>query len=201
MNTQPLLKRRTPVTTQFNSIFNTGFTLIEALFVLAILGIMLSLASPALDAFSARNQAKTTMQKLAGIIRLSRNHAVNHQQTTIMCPSQNGQHCQGDWHDGILVFEDRNHNLQADAQEVILYFNAPFIKQGSLEWTALRPYLAFSEQGLPKGTIGSFIYCPANKKNEHAHALIMSFSGKFRLAEDKNGDGIKETGSQQNISC
>lgn len=180
----------------------SGFTLIEMLFVLAIAAILVSLAAPGFQAFSAQSKAKNSIHKLSGVLRHARNHAVHHQKQVLVCPSEDGIHCLNqDWQAGVMVFEDSNHNRQAEPTETVLYFQAPFIEHAKLSWNGLKNDILFSELGLPSGSAGSFVYCPNNNDAKYAHGLIISFSGKLRLAEDRNKDGIRESGNNKNIVC
>lgn len=185
----------------FTPTLQNGFTLLEVLTVIAITAILLSLATPSFQAFSAHQDAKATVQKLSGLIRLARNNALNHQRPTLLCPSKDGIKCTQDWHEGILIFEDQNHDKQLSQHEDLVYFQSPLIKKGSLHWSALHNYLSFSGQGLSGSSAGSFIYCPEDNNPAYANALIVSFSGKARRAQDSNHDGIRESGNAKNIVC
>jgi type IV fimbrial biogenesis protein FimT len=100
-----------------------------------------------------------------------------------------------------MILEDHNHNRQRDSSEHLVYFQSPLIEHASLDWNGLNNYMIFSVLGVPSGSAGSFVYCPGNRDVRHAHALIISFSGKIRLAEDLNQDGIREAANNMNIVC
>ena len=179
-----------------------GFTLIELLFVLAISALLLAIAAPGFQTMSAQSKAKNSLHKLSGVLRLARNHAVNYQTPVLVCPSEDGSHClDQDWQHGLMILADRNSNRQADPSETVVYFRTPFLEQGRLHWNALKNSLSFSTSGLPSGSVGSFVYCPGNNDVRYAHALVISFSGKMRFAEDQNQDGIREAGNNRNIAC
>lgn len=180
----------------------SGFTLLEMLFVLAIAAVLFAIAAPSFQAFSAQSKAKNSIHKLSGVLRHARNHAVHHQKPVLVCPSEDGVNCLNQsWQNGIIVFEDSNENQQAEPSETLVYFQAPFIEHARLRWNGLNNIMTFSELGLPSGSAGSFVYCPNNNDTKYAHGLIISFSGKIRLAEDHNNDGIRESGNNKNIVC
>jgi general secretion pathway protein H len=54
-----------------------GFTLIELMMVIFIIGISMALVSPSLSRFSKTAELKSTAQKIAAILRNSRSEAVN----------------------------------------------------------------------------------------------------------------------------
>lgn len=180
---------------------NSGFSLIELLITLSIVAILALVVTPSFTSQTSKNDAKAVIQRLSGLVRVARNHAIYHQKNTIMCPSHDGQTCSQRWQDGALVFQDNNDNKLPDANESVVRFNAPLSDKGTLNWTANRNYLTFSGQGLTGSSAGSFIYCPGDNNSKHAHALIISFSGKIRHAQDSNKDGIRESGNAQNIVC
>ena len=178
-----------------------GFSLFEILIVLAIVAILMSLATPSFYAYSAQSESKATIQKLSMLIKFARKNAINHQRSTLLCPSKDGLKCGQSWKEGALIFEDKNNDKQLNNAEAILYFQSPLIESGSIRWTALHNHLSFSGQGLSSSSAGSFIYCPDDKNPKYANALILSFSGKIRRAIDINQDGIRESGNAKNIVC
>jgi type IV fimbrial biogenesis protein FimT len=180
----------------------SGFTLLEMLFVLAITALLVSLAAPGFQAYSAQARAKNSIHKLSGVLRQARNHAVHHQKSVLVCPSHDGLKCHAQgWENGLMIFEDNNNNRLAEPSDNLIFFQSPFIEHARLDWNRTDNYLIFSELGLPSGSAGSFVYCPGNRDSRYAHALIISFSGKMRLAEDHNQDGIREAGNSANIVC
>jgi len=178
-----------------------GFTLFEVLIVLTITAILMSLSAPSFYAYSAKSDAKAIIQKLSGLVRLARNNAVNHQSSTLLCPSKDGLKCSQNWQEGILIFEDRNNDKQLNKTEALIYSQSPLIEKGSVRWSALHNHLSFSGDGLSGSNAGSFIYCPEDNNPKYANALIISFSGKIRRADDNNHDGIRESGNSKNIAC
>ena len=193
------MKHQLPVNCTTN---DKGFTLLEMLFVLVIAAVLLSIATPTLQAISAQSKAKNSIHKLSGILRNARNHAIHHQTPVLVCPSKDGTHClsQG-WQQGIMVFVDDNQNRQAEPAETMVYFQSPFIEHAKLSWNGLKNDILFSALGLPSGSAGTFVYCPNSDDAQYAHALIISFSGKIRSAEDYNQDGVREAGNNKNIAC
>lgn len=178
-----------------------GFTLIEVLIVITIVSILVAIVTPDFYAQSAHNSAKQTIHKISGLIRLARNHAVNHQVSTVLCPSSSGKMCEQNWSEGGMIFEDKNLDKKFNGNDSLIAFDTTTVSAGSIQWTALRNFLAFSGKGISGNSAGSFIYCPENKDARFAHALIVSFSGKMRYAKDSNHDGIRESGNKRNIDC
>jgi general secretion pathway protein H len=55
---------------------NRGFSLIEMVIVLVLLGLSIALVTPSLSRFSKRIELKTSAQKVSGILRFSRSESV-----------------------------------------------------------------------------------------------------------------------------
>jgi len=180
---------------------NRGFTLIELIATLVIVTILSMTAIPSFKHIYLTSKATTVINQVIGLTRLARNTAVSEKITTTLCPSLDGLTCSGEWKDGVILFTDKNTNSQIDGNDHVVRFYQPFIDAGFLNWKSLRNKIQFSSSGLPRGTIGSFVYCPNNQDHLYAKSMILSFQGRIRSGQDLNQDGIVETGSGQNISC
>ena len=178
-----------------------GFTLVELLTTLVIVAVLTMTAVPSFKHIYHANKSTAVINQVVGVTRLARNTAVTEKITTTLCPSTDGATCSGEWKDGAILFTDNNTNSQIDGNDHIVRFYQPFIDSGSLSWRSLRNKIQFLSTGLPRGTIGSFVYCPSNQDLQYAKSMILSFQGRIRSGQDRNKDGIVETGSGQNVSC
>lgn len=102
-----------------------GFTLLEALVVLALLALLLGLAAPNLSGWRLRQQLQAQADEFYASVLLTRTQALLQQQHVTMCSAsrRNGdQQCdaQADWHAGWLVFADSNRNGLREPQEPLL---------------------------------------------------------------------------------
>lgn len=179
-----------------------GFTVIELLIVIALVGILGFVAVPGMHNLLQKSKTTAAVNQLAGLVRYARNLAITHNTHVTLCPSQNGESCENlPWHDGVLLFTDQNTNSKVDGADRVERFMQPFVNAGSIRWGSLRNKVQFNGRGMARGTVGSFIYCPENRDPMLAESLVLSFQGRLRLGLDTNGDGIKETGSHRNITC
>ena len=96
----------------------SGFTLLEALVVVAVLSVLLTLAVPGLAGLRERQQLQAQAEDFWSSLMLARAQALLHQQHVTMCASSNGM-CDpaAGWHSGWLVFVDANRNGQREADE------------------------------------------------------------------------------------
>lgn len=99
-----------------------GFSLLEALVVLALLAILTGLAVPGVAGLRSRHELQAVAEDVWNGLMLARSQALVHQQRVVLCPVALGSRCdtQGQWQRGWQVFVDSNHNGQRDAQEAIL---------------------------------------------------------------------------------
>ena len=99
-----------------------GFSLLETLVVLTVLGILLGLAVPGMATWRSRHELQSVAEDVWNGLMLARSQALVHQQRVVLCPVSAQDVCdvQGQWQQGWLVFVDSNHSGQRDSQEPIL---------------------------------------------------------------------------------
>jgi len=99
-----------------------GFTLVEALVVLALLALLLGLAVPGLGGWRARQQLQASAEDFWNSLMLARAQAMLHQQHVTLCAASANGACDplAAWHSGWQVFVDDNRNGQRDAGERLL---------------------------------------------------------------------------------
>ena len=100
----------------------TGVTLIELMFALAIIGILLAFASSSVSA--AMNAARTSsgFSSLLAALTRARSAAANSEVDVVLCPSADGTSCAaGDhWENGWIAFQATHSGSDRDADETIL---------------------------------------------------------------------------------
>jgi type IV fimbrial biogenesis protein FimT len=82
-----------------------GFTLIELMVVLSIIGILTSLALPSFESFIRKQESSGQINHLYTSLYLARSEAVKRNQTVTICKSSTKSHCGGDWSDGWLMLK------------------------------------------------------------------------------------------------
>ena len=179
-----------------------GFSIVELLITLAILGLSVTLIAPSMQSFVTRNKVSTHINQLVKIIHMARESAIYKNKTVILCRSRSGIDCDGDWHEGILLFTDANRDKRRNSNEEIIHHLPGFINDDRLYWRAFRnrQYLEMSPRGFTAWQNGTFTYCPV-EGIEYARGIILNAAGRIRLTQDSNNDGIHEGTNGRALRC
>ncbi len=167
-----------------------GFTLIELLVVLALIGVLVLLAIPSLNALLLDSQRRTQLNDLFHHFQYTRSRALRDNGWAIICKSADQQSCttSGGWEQGWIVFADRNRNKSRDDDEAILTSHPPLADGTTLSYRAFGSvnYVIYRPRGETRSN-GTFTHCD-HRGAEHARAMILYKSGRVRLS-DKAADG------------
>ena len=126
-----------------------GFTLVEALVVLAISAILVVTALPDMRALYQRYQIEAERAQFATLINAARHAAANLNQTVTLCPGSNHIcHGRNQWHHGAFIFTDLDRDRQKDPNEPVL--GAVSDMTSRVRWRAFRnrTVLQFTSDGL-----------------------------------------------------
>ena len=97
-----------------------GFTLIELLIVVALFGIMIVLAAPAMQEAILDMRIRSNASEIQMDLMLAKSEAAKRNATVTVCASTDNASCNGsDWSTARIVFADDNGNGQAEAGELI----------------------------------------------------------------------------------
>jgi type IV fimbrial biogenesis protein FimT len=100
-----------------------GFTLLELLTTILIVGVLAAISVPSFDAQHHRIKAKAERDSLFQDLRLARSHTITRSGTVSLCPSNpaKGTTCEnGGWEDGWLMYVDLNRNGQFDSADTLI---------------------------------------------------------------------------------
>ena len=137
-----------------------GFTLLEALMALALLGILVSLAAPAMSGLKARHQLQGQAEAFLDSLVLARSEAVRRQLRVSVCAQATESQCDalGRWQQGWLVFVDTNHNGLRDTQEVLLEARGPVPSAVQVVVSnTVRTYFSYNAEGRSASASGGFM--------------------------------------------
>lgn len=80
-----------------------GFTLIELMVTIAIAAIIMSLAIPSFTEATLGSKLRATANNLAAAATLARAEAIKRREQVVLCASNNGSSCGGNWEQGWIV--------------------------------------------------------------------------------------------------
>jgi type IV fimbrial biogenesis protein FimT len=102
----------------------TGFTIVELLVTLTVVGILAALAVPNMRPFIQNNRLTAASNDLLRSFQLARTEAIKRQQNVVVCasdvPTATNPTCSYGAFKGWIVFQDTNANWQADVGEAVL---------------------------------------------------------------------------------
>jgi type IV fimbrial biogenesis protein FimT len=157
-----------------------GFTMMELVLVIAILAIILTMATPHLGRFVSNQRLSAAAQTLQLDIMYARAIAISEQRVMVLCPSQSGQHCDdtSTWHTGWIIFNDRNADREWQASEKL--FRVTSVLAGvSASSSVFRKRIRFYPNGSAPGTAMTINLCPV-RDNFSARAVVIANSGRIR---------------------
>ena len=85
---------------------SSGFTVLEFLVVVAIVGVLTGMALPSFAQFLNREKLGAIADEFAKTVTLAGSAAIKSGVPVILCPSSNGDDCSGDWASGWMAFVD-----------------------------------------------------------------------------------------------
>ena len=160
-----------------------GFTLIEALAVMAIAAILLAVAVPAWSHARAAASAGLVRTNLATSLLDAVRHSAIAGHEVVVCPDRaNGCDGSTSWDNGWLVFADINGNRIPDPNETRLASGRPLPDEVHLRTTTGRTKLVFQPNGGNAGSNVTFTLCDS-RGPKFATALVLSNTGQMRTGQ------------------
>ena len=158
-----------------------GFTLPELVVTLAVLAIIVTIATPLIFEQLARMEASRIKNQLESILSIAKAESYIRRQNLLVCLSDIGGRCHRDSDLKILLFVDVNDNKHFDDQTDLLlneqYLNPKYSKL-SLRVGARRHYTKFwGDSGRPRGHFGHIKYCPTSDYNNSKYQISFNQVG------------------------
>ncbi|MEH6626098.1 MAG: GspH/FimT family pseudopilin [Motiliproteus sp.] len=190
-----------------------GYTLVEMIVTVAIVGILIGIVAPSFTGFVKDNRFTSQINTLIGTIHYARGEAASRRSIVTLCASSNSSSCSNSnsWETGWIIFSDSNNSgngIIDGADELILTQEAleggNTLRESGFGFTGAGK-IHFNANGFLYATdpsAGTLTLCNDDGAAD-AKAIIVNISGTSRLATDDNDDNIvnDHQGSLSNISC
>lgn len=162
----------------------SGFTLIEMMIVLIIMGVILALSAPSIWELLQKNRMQSAVDNFYAGLIFARSEALKRNQPVVICKSGSGTACPGtgNWEQGWMLFADENADGVKDAGEPILRVGEALHSGYTLRvsGSAFTNQLTYRKDGSSSGTTGSetFVFCDADQDISTAREILVTLTGR-----------------------
>ena len=136
----------------------TGFTLYELLTTVLIVGVVLAIGVPNMQAFRQNSRMTSTANDLHSSFHLARSEAARAKTNITICASPDPEvavpACAGEFETGWVVFEDRDADLTVDAGEPVIKRFLPVADGIVITTPGPNDYFMFASTGLGRTEVG-----------------------------------------------
>ena len=173
-----------------------GFTLLELMIIVGILGLTMAIAAPGLSTMISNNRISSSASDFAAALQLAKAEAVARVNSVIVCKKNTGSTgCVGggDWSQGWIVFSDDNGNGGVDggANEAILLIHEAL--DSRITFGGSNSEVDSSIVFRPSGTsnitsTGTLIICSDGQFDSSARGILITITGRGSVmkASDTN---------------
>jgi type IV fimbrial biogenesis protein FimT len=135
---------------------SSGFTMLELVLVMAIVGILIALGVPSFKYVTTANRIASEVNGLLGDMQFARAEAIKEGQTVVVCVSSNGTSCTNSpWNNGWIVCSDPANDGSCDGGEPIYRVQKPFTSTDTFVASGNTDVLTFNRDGFAVGLAGA----------------------------------------------
>ncbi|WP_206485863.1 GspH/FimT family pseudopilin [Thalassotalea sp. G2M2-11] len=178
-----------------------GFTLLELIVGISILGILIAVGVPSLSDFIVKTRVDNQISEINRLLLTARNTAINTGKFTTVCPLS-GETCSNDWTGEISVFTNdtlANSKKYDSATGEMLRVKDAVTNNDAVSFTS--SFVIFAPNGkLASANAGTISYCPS-ENTDWSRGIDISLTGRSYTSEDSDSDGKDEDRNGNDITC
>jgi type IV fimbrial biogenesis protein FimT len=157
----------------------SGFTLLELLIVVGMVGMLMAFGIPAMSTFAKNDRLSTQINTLVGHLAYARSEAVTRGQQVGLCPSIAGKICANTtWSVGWILYVDANGDSLFKAGEEILRVKQP-LSGGNTLTSTFGTMFVYNSSGFSASGTGTFSLCD-DRGVTNMKSISISNTGRAR---------------------
>ncbi len=169
--------------------YEKGFTLIDLMITLSLIGILLTLAPPSFQHFLKKTKRDTSVASMYHFYQAGRIMAIEQKKSIHFCGSDELTNCQNQWSKFAILFDDKNGDNKPSKTEIL---SLQQFDDTHLQFATRASFGKSYTILTPKGSTqlpGSIVYC-GKTHIKYYQRLTWNRVGRPYIGSDKNGDGV-----------
>ena len=159
-----------------------GYSLLELVIVVALVGIVFSIAVPSMRVLTQNDRLVTHINTMVGHLAYARSEAVKRSQQVSVCVSNDAATCTGgSWEDGWIVYIDADADNAFTANEQILRVQQALGGNNNVT-TTLGNQITYDYRGFTNAA-GSMLLCD-DRSGDLGKTLTITNTGRVRTSRD-----------------
>jgi type IV fimbrial biogenesis protein FimT len=159
-----------------------GFTLIELMITVAIMGIMMTVGLPSFQSIILGARLTSASNAMVGALQLARSEAIKRHRTVIIAPLTGGWQS-GGWQ----VFVDVTANGTYDSATDILLTKFDALSSSITVNPSYSGSIAYESTGRAK-SLGNVRFCSPAGDNQDFRAVVVALTGRVHVESSSNSD-------------